>query len=157
MKNRFLIALMLMSTIGLTQKQKDDLAIVKVKMVKKVCVKKIEPVMPLPILDMKTSIDKGFGSGNVNLFSVHFLPNLDVSLLDKESLYSKSQAEQVLKTFFTEHKPVSFAMIHEGKSTNVKYYIGTLKTINQKYRVTVNVKIVKGVEKISGLTIELAD
>lgn len=105
-------------------------------------------------LDMKSSIQTGFKTGNAKLIAAYFSPNIDISMLDKENLYSKSQGEQVLKTFFMEHKPVNFVFDHEGKSSNMKYYIGTLTTVNSKFRVTVNIKIVSGVEQISHLTIE---
>ena len=109
------------------------------------------------VMDVKTSIQSGFKTGNAKLIASHFSQNVDISLLDKENLYSKSQAEQVLRTFFAENKPVSFTFVHEGQSNNMKYYIGTLTTENSKFRITVNVKSTSGVKYISHLTIELED
>ena len=108
-------------------------------------------------LDMKSSIKKGFKTGDAKLIAAYFSPNVDVSMLNKENLYSKSQGEQVLKTFFIEHKSTGFVFVHEGKSNNMIYYIGTLSTLSNTFRITVNIKVVSGVEQISHLTIEQED
>ena len=157
MKNIIVLSFLLTTITGFTQEKKEDLAVVKNK--KEVVVKLVseDPVYVTPTLDLKSSIESGFKSGNAKLIAYYFSANIDISLLDKENLYSKSQGEQVLKTFFTENKPTNFVFDHEGKSSNMKYYIGTLTTVNSKFRITVNVKSVKGKEVISHLTIEKED
>lgn len=107
--------------------------------------------------DLKSSIQKGFKTGNAKLVAAYFSPNIDISLLNKENLYSKSQGEQVLTTFFMENKPSDFVFKHEGKSSNMKYYIGTLTTAKSKFRITINIKVISGLEQISHLTIDKED
>lgn len=105
-------------------------------------------------VNIKTSITDGFSQGNAKLVGAYFHSNVDVSLLGKENLYSKSQAVQVLKTFFVDHKTKSFSIIHEGNSNNLKYYIGSLVTSQGSFRITVNIKTIDGAEFITRLTIE---
>jgi len=157
MKKLVFISFSLLSIIGFSQKQVDELAVVKSKpVVVKVDVidEYVKSEKSLPVLSLKASIQKGFQTANVKLLSIYFASNIDMSMLDNENLYSKSQAEQVLKTFFTEHKPTKFSLVHEGSSVSTKYYIGSLKTIKGDFRITVNTKIISSKELISHLTIE---
>lgn len=94
-----------------------------------------------------------FKSGNSSKIASHFSENVDLSIDGKEDLYSKSQAEQILKTFFTAHKPNDFKIIHKGKSGQSEYFIGELSS-ESIYRVTINSKASAGTKKITSLTIE---
>ena len=154
MKNILTLTFVLFNLLAWSQLkivEKEVLAQVKMEKIKEI--EKIDVVQ----LDLKASIQKGFKTGNANLIAAYFLPNVDISMLNKENLYSKSQGEQVLKTFFMEHKPVNFSYVHEGKLNNMKYFIGTLSTAGDTFRITVNIKMVSGVEQISHLTIEKED
>ena len=103
---------------------------------------------------IKTDILKGFSSGNAALIAEYFPANIDISILGKSNLYSKSQAKQVLSTFFAQNKPTTFTVIHEGKSNGTKYFIGSYVSNEDKYRVTINVKSDKKVERIASISIE---
>jgi hypothetical protein len=105
-------------------------------------------------VSIKTSITEGFSQGNAKMVGSYFNSNVDVSLLGKENLYSKSQAVQVLKTFFIDHAPKGFSIIHEGNSNNLKYFIGSLLTDQGNFRITLNIKSINNSEFISRLTIE---
>lgn len=150
MKKIIILSFILTSMLVYSQKPQDELAIVKVKEV--ILIKKSAP--SVPVVDLKTSIEIGFETANSRMIAQHFASNIDISLLDKENLYSKSQAEQVLKTFFLENKPTKFSIIHQGKSATTQYYIGSLVTDKGDFRITVNVKMVAKKEFISHLTIE---
>ena len=77
------------------------------------------------------------GAGNSKVLSGHFTPNVDLTVVDTDDVYSKAQAEQILKKFFEESNPTNFKVEHDGK-TNAGdgYVIGTLSTQKGKYRVT---------------------
>ena len=94
-----------------------------------------------------------FKAGNADKIASHFSENVDLSIDGKEDLYSKSQAEQILKTFFIAHKPNDFKIIHKGKSGQSEYFIGELSA-ESIYRVTINSKVNSGGKKITSLTIE---
>jgi len=94
-----------------------------------------------------------FKSGNAEKIATYFSDNIELSISNKEDLYSQSQAEQILKTFFANHKPKSFKIIHKGTSGQSEYFIGELES-EKKYRVTLNSKAIGGVKRITSLTIE---
>ena len=94
-----------------------------------------------------------FKNGNAEKIALKFNDNVDLSIDGKEDLYSNSQSEQILKTFFLQHKPKDFKLIHKGKSGQNEYIIGELIS-DLVYRVTINSKVIKGVNKIISLTIE---
>ena len=150
-----ILSLLFVTTLGFSQLKNEDLAVNKFKVEKVMKCRLEEPLTRVvPAMDLKTSILTAFRTGNEKLVAVYFSLNVDVSVLEKENLYSKPQAEQVLKNFFIENKPTGFNLNHEGNSSNVKYYIGTLVTAKLKYRVTINVKSTNGKEEISHLTIQ---
>ena len=103
---------------------------------------------------IKSVIIRGFSTGNVKVLTGYFPANIDVSIVGKSNLYSRSQAEQVLNTFFAKHKVSSFAIVHEGSSGGTKYFIGNYISEKKKYRVTINVKINKGINSIFNITID---
>jgi len=151
MRKIVILSFVLTSVLGYGQKSQDELAVVA-KVKEEVLVTK--SVFVVPTIDLKTSVEIGFETANAKLIAQYFAANIDVSLLDKENLYSKPQAEQVLKTFFLENKPSKFTIIHQGKSSTTQYYIGLLKTEKGDFRITVNVKMMAKKEFISHLTIE---
>jgi len=152
MRKIVVLSFVLTSVLGFSQKSQDELAVVKVKNVNVSLTK--QPLLNVPVLDLKTSVERGFRTANAKMIAQHFAPNIDISLMDKDNLYSKSQAEQVLKTFFLENKPTKFTIIHQGKSAATQYYIGSLGTDKGSFRITVNIKLTSKKDFISHLTIE---
>jgi len=85
----------------------------------------------------KEAIDSALQKGNSVEIASHFLPSVDLTVENSENVYSKDQAEMILKKFFEDHKPKSFTLKHEGKSKiDDFYYIGSLVTENGNYRLT---------------------
>lgn len=95
-----------------------------------------------------------FKTGNATTIASYFAANVDMSIDDKENLYSNKQGEQVLKNFFLSHKPSDFTIIHKGKSGQSENMIGELVTPGITYRVTINTKSVGSSKEITSLTIE---
>ena len=68
--------------------------------------------------EMNEDIASAFRSGEAKQVSKFFGTNIDLVLLDKEDVYSKSQAELILKEFFSKNKPKAFSIVHTGVSKN---------------------------------------
>lgn len=87
-------------------------------------------------------IATGIKSGDVKMLSRNFNTSIDLTIGIVDNTYSKAQAEQVLREFFTTNKPTGFIIIHQGLSKEgARYAIGTLTTAQGKsYRVYVYVK-----------------
>ena len=81
-------------------------------------------------------------SGNASALAASFSANVEITLKDAESSYSKAQAEMVVKNFFSNHTPKSFSIVHQGTSPEgSKYFIGNLVTANGTYRTYVYAKV----------------
>ncbi len=94
-----------------------------------------------------------FKAGNAEKIATWFGDNVDFSITGKDNLYSKSQAEQVLKSFFASHKPSNFTVLHKGKSGTGQYFVCEL-IADVTYRVTLNTKLSGTATLITSLTIE---
>ena len=91
----------------------------------------------------KTGIDEviaAMRSGNSALVAKYFDNMVDMSLPDKTNSYSKSQAELLLKDFFTNNPVKNFEIIHKGENAGSQFCIGTLITKNGSFRTTVFMK-----------------
>jgi hypothetical protein len=84
------------------------------------------------------SIASSIRSGNASALAANFGGNVEITVKDAGNSYSKSQAEMVLKNFFSSNQPKSFTVAHEGTSPEgSKYFIGNLSTSSGNYRVFV--------------------
>ena len=79
-------------------------------------------------------------TGNASAVAKYFDSSVEISMPDKSNSYSKSQAELVLKDFFTSNPVKSFEIIHKGENAGSQYCIGTLQTKNGAYRTTIFMK-----------------
>jgi len=155
MKN-LIVLFFIFSVSGIrAQEEKSDVVASNYKKVAKIMDRKVPISKPLAAYSVKQNILSGFSKGNAKILSASFSPNVNISILGKANLYSSSQAQQVLTTFFTQHKVSSFKIEHEGDSGGTKYFIGSYFSGKTKYRVTVNVKSIKGIDRIKSITIEL--
>ncbi len=76
-------------------------------------------------------------SGNAKSLAEYFDANVDLRLLDQEDVYSKAQAELIVKDFFVKHAVKSFSVKHKSAPKNgSEYAIGTLQTSNGTFRLT---------------------
>ncbi len=82
--------------------------------------------------DITAAIKTGVASNVVKYFSA----NVDMKIIEKEGVYSKAQAELILKDFFTKNPIKSFSIIHKGASKNGEQFaIGIYESISgQKIR-----------------------
>jgi hypothetical protein len=98
-----------------------------------------------------------FRAGNAEELTKHFYNNIELIILEKEDVYSKTQAEQILRKFFTDHRPSSFNIIHEGGKETSSYAIGSLSTSSGNFRVSFLIKTQDGTQLIHQLRIEEED
>lgn len=79
--------------------------------------------------DILSDIGNAIRSGDAHSVARYFSTTVDLTILSQEEVYSKAQAEQVLRDFFLKNTPRSFELIHKGVSKEgAKYAIGTLTT-----------------------------
>lgn len=85
--------------------------------------------------DIPQGITNALQTGNSQELAKYFDASVELVILNNDNVYSKSQAEQILKNFFNTHKPDKFTLVHEGGKQESTYAIGTLKTNNGTFRV----------------------
>jgi len=93
-------------------------------------------------------------TGNAKVLSDYFNQNVELVVLDKDNVYSKAQAKQIVGNFFKSFSPETFSIIHEGGKEGAKYVIGNLKTTNGSFRVYFLLKKNTGKDYIHQLRIE---
>lgn len=79
-------------------------------------------------------------TGNANEVARFFDNTVELNMPDKSNSYSRSQAELVLKDFFSSNGVKSFEVIHKGENAGSQYCIGTLVTKYGSFRTTVFMK-----------------
>ena len=89
------------------------------------------------------AISTALGAGDVDVISKYFADNVEISIQDKEQVYAKSKAAEVLKGFFDSNKPKAFAQVHKGQSreNSDQYCIGNLSVTSGTYRVYLYLKV----------------
>ncbi len=109
-------------------------------MLKQFALAVILAVLALPGLaqgDVKERVVASLGTGNSKELAQHFIPNVDLTVGGASDVYSKAQAEQILRRFFDENPPVGMVIEHQGQSKlGDQYYIGILRTRTTHFRVT---------------------
>jgi hypothetical protein len=93
-------------------------------------------------------------TGNSTKLANYFNQNVELVVLENESVCSKSQAQQVISDFFSKYPPQKFTIIHQGGKGDSNYAIGSLETQNGKFRVYFLIKTINQVSFIHQLRIE---
>jgi len=85
--------------------------------------------------EIPRDISIAFKVGNAEELARFFNNTIELVILDKEDVYSKLQAQQIIDNFFTDHFPKSFEIIHQGGKEESKFAIGKLVTFSGTFRV----------------------
>jgi len=106
--------------------------------------------------DIYEDIAKSIKSGNAKELSRFFASNVDLTILDKENMYSKAQAEVVVQDFFNKHKPTGYTLKHKSAQPGgAQYCIGELTTAGAgTYQVYYLLKNIGGAQLIQQFNIE---
>ena len=95
-----------------------------------------------------------FKTGNSKALANYFFSNIELQVLEDENVYSKAQAEQIIKRFFEQNKPADFVILHQSGKDGSEYAIGTLHTSTGKFRVYFLLKTQGASKYIHQLTIK---
>ena len=105
--------------------------------------------------DVIDGLSAHFKTGNSKEIAASFSPSVDLIIIDEEDVYSKAQAEQILRSFFSKYPPVKSAVIHR-LNTNPNYRYGALSLVtkNGTFRVSITMKKTGSAFFITELRIE---
>lgn len=107
--------------------------------------------------DVFVPISKYISKGDVESLSAWFSDNLEVTILSDTNSSSKSQAKQILNSFFKVYTPRSFKISHTASKYNMKYALGTLNAGGEVFLVTLFVRMKDSGFIIQQLKIEKID
>ena len=93
-------------------------------------------------------------AGNAQELSRYFDDNLELTLPGKSESYSRSQAQLILKDFFSTNRVKGFELKHKGNSPGGSYCIGTLQTQAGSFRTNVFMRDKGGRETVREIRLQ---
>ena len=100
---------------------------------------------------VKDQVVQAMRTGNSKELAAHFIANIDLTVKETSDVYSKAQAEQIVRKFFNDNPVIE----HSGVSkVGDKYYIGILRTRTGYFRVTFFLKKADSGFQVKQLRIE---
>jgi len=93
-----------------------------------------------PPAEIPQAILDALKTGNVSALSGFFNSSIELSIREQEDIYSRQQAELIIKDFFSKHVPSGFVILHKGGKEGSQYAIGNLTTGKGIFRVTILIK-----------------
>jgi hypothetical protein len=104
--------------------------------------------------EIPDAVINAISTGNSAVLASYFNSSLELTILDKEDIYTRQQAELIMKDFFARNTPTSFTILHKGGKEGSQYAIGNLVTPGNVYRVTILVKVKENKSLIHQLRFE---
>ena len=104
--------------------------------------------------DVFTPIAKYIRLGDADKLSAWFADNLEVEVITRGSDSSRSQARQIMKSFFSAYSPSAFDITHQADKCNMKYALGILNAGGERFVVTIFVNYNRDSCQIQQLKIE---
>ena len=99
-------------------------------------------------------ISKYIALGDAVKLSAWFADNLEISVLSSSGDSSKTQAREILKSFFDTYTPRSFQITHKAARSNMKYVLGVLNAGGEAFLVTIFVNFKDNAYQIQQFKIE---
>jgi hypothetical protein len=91
--------------------------------------------------DIIDDLNGQFRAANSKDIATNFSGSVDLIIIDEEDVYSKAQAEQILRSFFSKYTPVKSTIIHRlNTNPNFRYGALSLVTKNGSFRVSITLK-----------------
>lgn len=108
-----------------------------------------------PVLDLSNDVIEAIKKGDAAKIAQYFDEKVDLKILDQEDVYSKAQAESVIKGFFAKNKVKGFTTSHSSpEKAGKQFVVGTLETTSGKHRLSFLIKKVGEKYLISQFRIE---
>ena len=105
--------------------------------------------------DIVDSLSALFKSANSKEIGKNFAASVELKINEEEDSYSKAQAEQILREFFTKTSPLNSTVVHLiNTNPNYRFGVLSLHTKNGKFRVAITLKKTANTFFITELRIE---
>ena len=104
--------------------------------------------------DVFQPIAKYIALGDADKLSAWFSDNLEITIFASSNDASRTQARQIMKSFFKSYTPRSFEISHKAGRSNMKYALGTMNDGGEMFLVTIFVNFSDDNYKIQHLKVE---
>lgn len=105
--------------------------------------------------DIINSVVAALRTGNASALAVHFSSTIDLTVPGSEGTYSKTQAELIVKNFFSTNKPSDFKINYQGSSgATTQFCVGTLTSQTGNFRTYFLIKTINEISQITQLQFE---
>ncbi|NLO71367.1 MAG: DUF4783 domain-containing protein [Porphyromonadaceae bacterium] len=99
-------------------------------------------------------IISSISQGNTAKLAPHLGNNVELVIDNKNDIYSKQQAIEIITDFFRKNTVIDFKILHSGAKDLSSFAIGSLKTSTGVYRVYILTRKMDGKSLIQQLRIE---
>jgi len=89
------------------------------------------------VVEVPSAIITALNSGDAGQLSNYLNSNVELFIENKNDVFSKSQATQIIADFFRKNRITSFQLLHKGNKDAASFVIGTLKTTSGNFRLYV--------------------
>jgi orotate phosphoribosyltransferase-like protein len=95
-------------------------------------------------------------TSNITSITRYFDKFVSITIANNQSMYSKTQAEMVLKDFFAKNPVKEFVVVQQGSTqgNNSTYAIGNLTTTTGSYQLYVVLKLKEGAHILQEIRFE---
>ncbi|MFP4557659.1 MAG: DUF4783 domain-containing protein [Bacteroidales bacterium] len=107
--------------------------------------------------DAVEGIASALKDGNSGQLGKYLNRTVELEIIEDENMYSKAQAELMLKDFFSKNEPTDFIVNHQGSKAETSFAIGILVTSKGSFRVSIFMKSENDSMLIHQLRIERSD
>lgn len=109
-------------------------------------------------IDIIENIAGYFRTSNTRELSKYFTSTIELTILEEEDVYSKVQAEIILRDFFAKRSPSSVKVLHRLNSNpNYRFGVLVMNTDNGKFRVSFSMKNTSGKFLITEIRIKTTE
>lgn len=85
--------------------------------------------------EVPNEVIDALNKGNASVISSYLNDNVELYIDNKNDIFSRQQASQIISDFFRKNAVKDFTVIHKGEKEATCFVIGTLKTSNASFRV----------------------
>lgn len=96
---------------------------------------------PSVVVDIFQEVSTSIKTANIDKLVEHFDGSVELLLPTAEKSCPAAQAAILIKEFFEQNEPTSYATLHVGGKDNKHYGIGLLTTPNGRFRTTIFLQV----------------
>jgi len=101
------------------------------------CLFCVIPMLQAQSVEVPVAIINALNSGDANQISNYLNSNVELFIENKNDVFSKPQATEIIAEFFRKNRVNSFQLLHKGNKDAASFVIGTLKTASGNFRLYV--------------------